>query len=166
MPITKWLVVGTFPCPKDGGWQKVNGPETDQNPAATYEVAVGAEKRALKWAPRENFWSSSVFGDVQWACCYAMTYVWSPRDQKVGLFMAKDDALKVWVNGKVEFDNNSWSHFLSDQFIASCPLKQGWNRVLVKNGNWDGMWGFAIKITDPARELKITNEPPAEFGGK
>ena len=77
-----------------------------------------------------------------------------------GAFIAKDDALRIWVNGQVVFNNNTWSHYLADQFIAACPLKKGWNKLLVKNGNWDGMWAFAIRLTDVNGELKFANETP------
>ena len=74
-------------------------------------------------------------------------------------FIAKDDALKIWVNDAVAFDQNTWSHGWPDQFFCTFCLKPGWNQVLVKSGNWNGGWAFALRPGDPDRALRFAQKP-------
>jgi len=169
--IRKWLVIGPWPCPEKGGWETVNPPEREQDPNAVYDVTVQRQGKPVeikaKWhpivlPPGGGVPSHTYFGWDSWQCCYGLTYIWSPREQTAGAFIAKDDGIAMWVNDTQVLDNNTWSHYLGDQFIAACPLKQGWNKMLVKNCNWHGAWAFAIRLTDPKGELKFSNEPPPE----
>jgi hypothetical protein len=167
--IRKWRLCGPFPCPKEGGWDTANPPEREINFDTVYEVSFdgGKTKSQAKWMtldlpPNAGVASGGFYGQFPWQCCYAVTYIWAPKDMVAGAFIAKDDALRIWVNDQIVFNNNSWSHYLGDQFIAACPLKAGWNKMLVKNGNWDGMWAFAIRLTDINGELKFSNDKPAQ----
>ena len=165
LTISKWAVVGYWPCPKEGGWDTVYPPEENIDLSATYEVGEEGAKRTIEWQkkalpPGGGVACFQYFGQPSWACCYGVTYIWSPDDRDVGAFIAKDDALKIWVNGQLVFNNNTWSHYTADQHIATFPLKKGWNPVLVKNGNWDGYWCWALRVSDPGNDLRFTNETP------
>lgn len=173
--VDKWLVIGPWPCPKDGGWDKVNPPEQVQDLTAEYKFKIWrdshggkyvdhtAKWRAIELPPGGGVASYAYFGWESWQVCYGLTYIWSPREQTVGAFMGKDDALAVWCNDKNVLDDNTWSHYLGDHLIAALPLKKGWNKVLVKNANWFGCWAWCMKLTDPKGELKVTNVQPDEF---
>ena len=80
-----------------------------------------------------------------------------PKEHKAGAFFAKDDGIAVWVNDEKVLDDNTWSHYQADHLIATLPLKEGWNKVLVKNCNWLGCWAWHMRLTDPNGELKISN---------
>lgn len=147
--IKTWNVIGTWPCPKDGGWAKVNPPETDQDLKAGYEVP-GRDK--LNWKPVD---AERVHFGGDWSVAYGLTYVWSPDERTVGCFLGKDDALKVWVNDRVVFDLWGWSHLIPDSFFCSVSLKKGWNKLLIKNANWTGGFGYCVRIGDPDKVLKF-----------
>ncbi len=175
--ISKWAIIGTWPCPKDGGWETANSPETGEiNLDAPCEttfpgpdgkpVAKKVEWQKISLPPGAGVPADRYFGAAEWRVCYGVTYIWSPDDRNVGAFIAKDDALKMWVNRQLVFDKKTWSHYLSDQHIALCPLKKGWNTLLVKCGNWNGNWAWAIRISNPGDDLKFTNETPDELKAK
>ncbi len=92
-------------------------------------------------------------------CDLPVTYVYSPTDRDTAFFLAKDDGLKVWVNDRVVFDQNTWSHGYVDQFFCQAHLNKGWNKVLVKCANWNGAWAFAVRPGDPKRELRFSRQP-------
>src|SRR5262249_42893479 len=143
--IKTWSVIGTWPCPKEGGWQMVHPPEKEQKLDAVYEVKG---KGKLTWKAIEK---DVVHFGGDWCVAYGLTYVWSPDDRTVGCFLGKDDALKVWINDKVVYDVWGWSHLIPDSYFCSMPLRKGWNKLLVKNANWFGGFGYCVRLGDPDR---------------
>jgi hypothetical protein len=152
--IETWSLVGNWPCPREGGWEKAYGPERSQDLSATYELPGGGTAR---W--REHSGDRVWLAGGDWLVAYGLTYILSPDDRVVACFIGKDDGLKIWLNDKVAFDRYTWSHSTPDQFHATFRLKKGWNRVLVKCGNWSGAWGFALRPGDPDRELRFARQP-------
>jgi hypothetical protein len=150
--ITTWSKIGTWPCPKEGGWDKAHPPETEQDLKAVYDVP-GRGK--LRW---EAVNAEHVHFAGDWNVGYGLTYVWSPDDRTVGCFLGKDDALKVWINGEVVYDLWGWSHLIPDSFYCAMPLKKGWNKLLVKNANWGGGFGYCVRLGDPDRVLKYARQ--------
>jgi len=152
--INQWSVIGNWPCPKDTGWQQPHEPEKNQDLSAVYRLPQGGEAR---W--REVKSQHVGLGGGDWLVAYGLTYIFSPDDRAVALFIAKDDGLKVWVNDEVVFDLNAWSHATPDQFFCTAKLKKGWNKTLVKCANWSGGWGFALRPGDPDMKLRFARSP-------
>jgi Protein of unknown function (DUF2961) len=154
--IDRWSVAGNWPCPKEGGWERVEPPELSQDLSAVYPLPDGNEAR---WKERQGDHVGLSGGD--WLVAYGLTFIESPDDRTVACFIGKDDGLKIWVNGEVAFDQNTWSHATHDQFYCRLPLRRGWNKVLVKCANWNGGWGFALRPADPDRKLRFARSPEA-----
>ena len=152
--IDQWSVIGNWPCPKDKGWQESHEPEKSQDLAAVYRLPGGGEAR---WLQHKGDFVGLSGGD--WRVAYGLTYLRSPDDRTVALFVTKDDGLKIWVNDEVTFDQNTWSHAWPDQFYCTAKLKKGWNKVLVKSSNWSGAWAFALRPGDPDGKLKFARQP-------
>ncbi|MFA6665344.1 MAG: hypothetical protein WCT06_02105, partial [Armatimonadota bacterium] len=74
------------------------------------------------------------------------TYVYSPTAQRVNMWMASDDGIKVWVNGTVAWNNDVRRPWVVDQDKTSVNLNAGWNKVLVKITQSTKAWGFALKF--------------------
>ncbi|HAK93845.1 MAG TPA: hypothetical protein DCM87_02245 [Planctomycetes bacterium] len=149
-----WWIIGNWPCPQDGGWAIVNEVERSQDVRAAYKLPDGSETR---WRAFDG--PHVDLGGAGWAAAYGLTYVWSPDERSVGCFIAKDDGLRIWLNDRVVFDRNTWSHAWHDQFSCAMPLAKGWNKVLVKCANWSGSWGFALRLGDPDGVLRCAREP-------
>jgi hypothetical protein len=112
-----------------------------------------------------------VFPDAPEKCvAYAETYVWSPRDQEVRMWLGANDGARVWLNGRlinkaryysiVNWDDQS----LLDTVANSAHLQQGWNRFLVKVDRLGGGWGFSISLVTfdnkPVEGLKYQAAKP------
>ncbi len=149
-----WWVIGNWPCPQDGGWAIVNEVERTQDVRAAYKLADGSETR---WRAFDG--PHVDLGGAGWAAAYGLTYVWSPDERSVGCCIAKDDGMRIWLNDRVVFDRNTWSHAWHDQFSCTMSLAKGWNKVLVKCANWSGSWGFALRLGDPDGVLRCAREP-------
>ncbi|MBI4603770.1 MAG: DUF2961 domain-containing protein [Planctomycetes bacterium] len=148
--IDSWSVIGNWPCPKDGGWAAAHEPEVSQDLTAVHVLPGGGEAR---W--REHTGGHVGLSGGDWLVAYGLAYVHSPDARTVACFIGKDDALKIWLNGEVAFDQNTWSHATHDQFYCTLKLRPGWNKVLVKCGNWSGGWGFALRLGDPDGKLRF-----------
>jgi hypothetical protein len=151
--IDKWSIIGNWPCPKEGGWEKAWPAETNQDLTASYTV----DGREVRW--HEVNGGTVGLGGGDWRVGYGLTYIWSPDDREIPLFIGKDDGLKIWVNDKSVFDVNTWSHAIPDQFHTTMSLRSGWNKVLVKCANWNGGWAFMLRPADPDRKLRFARTP-------
>ena len=148
--IDQWSVVGNWPCPQEGGWEQAYPPEKSQDLNGVYRLPDGRE---VRWREVQGDFVG-LAGDA-WMVAYGLTYIHSPDDRSIALFITKDDGLKLCVNDEVAFDLNAWSHPWRDRFFCTVKLKQGWNKVLVKCVNHIGGWGFAVRPGDPDGELKF-----------
>ena len=105
----------------------------------------------LKWQLREI--EPSGFLDLRAVfhrdhiSAYAMTYVYSPKTQKVAMFTGSDDQLRVWINGKLvhEFAQNRDAKPDSD--IFQVELQAGWNTVLAKVTNSVASHGLYLRFS-------------------
>jgi hypothetical protein len=158
--IDRWSIIGNWPCPKDGGWGAAHEPETSQDLGTVYKLPQGGEAR---W--REHRGERVGLGGGDWLVAYGLTYVHSAEEKTVACFIGKDDGLKIWLNGEVAYDENTWSHAWPDQFFCRLKLQRGWNQLLVKCANWSGAWGFALRPADPDRQLRFARAPEAAGGG-
>jgi hypothetical protein len=152
--IDAWSVVGNWPCPKEGGWEKAWEPEMNPDLDAVYKLPDGRE---VRW--KEVKGGVVGLGGGDWRVAYGLSEVWSPDERTVALFIGKDDGLKVWLNGDVIFDQNTWSHATPDHFYTTMKLRSGWNKVLVKCANWNGGWTFMLRPGDPDQRLRFARRP-------
>lgn len=94
-----------------------------------------------------------VFPDAPEKCvAYAETYVWSPRDQEVRMWLGMNDGARVWLNGRLihkgryysiaEWDDKS----LPDTVADFAHLQEGWNHFVVKVDRLGGGWGFSMGL--------------------
>ena len=85
-------------------------------------------------------------GDIDNAVVYGSVILNAPRRQETTMFVGSDDAVKVWLNGKLVHNNpiNRGAHDYQDTF--SVRLKKGQNVLLVAVyefwGSWSGFFGL------------------------
>jgi putative membrane-bound dehydrogenase-like protein len=123
-------------------------PEKSSDPKAELEGMKPDVK--LKWQAREaepNGYLDlrAVFGREH-ISAYALTYVYSPKVQKVDLLTGSDDQLRVWINGKLvhEFAQNRDAKPDADR--VAVELKTGWNTVLAKVTNSVATHGLYLRF--------------------
>jgi CubicO group peptidase (beta-lactamase class C family) len=81
---------------------------------------------------------------------YAIAYAWSeiewPEKTKGVLGLGSDDAVKVWLNGKLVHENWSARPCTPDDDIVPVEFDAGKNRLLLKVQNIRGDWSFACRL--------------------
>jgi hypothetical protein len=82
--------------------------------------------------------------------------LYSPRNQNAQFLVAADNWARVWLNGKQVFEQlrTPYWYELNDKWADRIPveLHAGWNEVLVKVGEADGVasgiYGFSFRVAD------------------
>ena len=83
---------------------------------------------------------------------FSIAYAWAriemPEAQSALLGLGSDDAVKVWLNGKMIHENWIMRSLTQDQDILRLDLAKGTNTLLLKIQNGQGDWGFACRFID------------------
>ena len=107
--------------------------------------------------------------DIDNHVAYGSIALDSPRKQNTTMYAGSDDAVKVWLNGKLVheyLDDRSASDY-QDSF--SVTLKKGKNILLVAvyeaAGTWSGFFGFENDavysiLTTPVVQIRAAQRPP------
>ena len=116
-----------------------------------------------------------VFPNAGPAVVQATTWVYSPQQQEVRLWLGANDGLAVWVNGRSALDGyfpagKFEDRNLVDTVASWAELKEGWNeiRLVVESlpaPHGQG-WGFSLRFctwdNKPIPGLAVVNGRPAE----
>lgn len=119
------------------------------------------------------------------AFAFAHTYVYSPKKQKVRMWLGADDNIRVWLNGRLVHKGVYWAVVLfqeakeKDQVSAAVMLEPGWNSLIVQITNaqhgedWmipgerEDCWGFSVRFCDHLNRevpgLRWQSARPADF---
>jgi hypothetical protein len=156
--LSDWYVVGPFDNANHSGFDRAFPPEQGIDLAAAYD-GLGEQKVGWKPVHVEQIVNlASVCGGGDWRLAYGLTYVWAPEPMETAAIFCKDDGAKIWVNGSVVFNDNSWSHCFPDTYAAPLVLEKGWNTFLIKVANHGGAWAFGVRLCDPDRRLKVSRD--------
>ena len=101
-------------------------------------------------------------GNIETHVAYGSLLINSPREQDTLMFAGSDDAVKVWLNGKVVHENFVDRPAYDYQDVFRITLKKGKNVLLVAVyeyfGGWSGFFGFengAVYEILPPRGLSV-----------
>jgi hypothetical protein len=79
------------------------------------------------------------------------------KAQKLHIFTGSDDALRVWVNGKLVTEALKLREARPDAESAEISLDKGDNQVVVEVSQAGGNWGFFFRIEDANKKpMKLT----------
>ena len=165
--IVDWMVIGPFDNTEEAGFDKVYPPEMGFDVEAKYK----GKHDQVGWIP---YRSKSRVGRTELyealagtlvdiseklqereVAGYASSEFHSPKDQQVQIRSATTNAIKIWVNGELVAEHNTYhagSQF--DQFTAEAALRKGKNRILVKvcqnaqTQSWTEKFGFQLRVCD------------------
>ncbi len=133
-------------------WQ-VSGPYGKKN-VSLFDYKFDPEKGKGKWKSmpagleKDKYWYMSIntlFGPLV-KVAYLRTEVWLPNTQKVRMELGSNDAVKMWLNGKLVHFNNVARACEPGQDIFEVTLQKGWNPIMLKVVNAGGGWGAALRI--------------------
>jgi outer membrane protein assembly factor BamB len=133
----------------DKQWKKL----PTQNGAVNFADLFGESTRSAT----QKAWDDP----QQQKLIYAATYVYSPVDGEAGLYTTHGNGYRVYVNGQIASKRDKTGEFYGGiPRMDRVPLKQGWNRVLLKSYGWsrgpmDKGWAFSawMKLF-PAKGVK------------
>ena len=92
----------------------------------------------------------------EWITSYALTYLYSPRNQQADFVIAADNCVKAWLNHQQVFARlrHPFWYEMNDNWADRIPveLQAGWNEVLLKvglgRGAASGYYGFTFRVAD------------------
>jgi len=156
--IQKWMLIGPFDNSAGAGFEKEYAPEKVVDLAATHE---GKKNLRIAWKeyktgnPYGLVDLNKVLGKNMGAVAYAFATVTSPVEQPVELRAASNNAVKIFLNGKLIFFREEYHHGMEmDQHAGSGTLKPGRNEILIKvcqneqKEDWAQMWSFQLRTCD------------------
>jgi len=160
--ITRWKVIGPFDNTGEKGFDVVYPPEESIDLAAEYEgKPLEGKTRIVKWTDYETQDEGGIVdmnaavGKANGVVAYAMAEFNSPSERPAELRLGRDNALKVWLNGELIYEQRVYhSGADMDQFIGRGKLRKGKNVILVKvlqneqKEDWAQTWGFQLRVCD------------------
>jgi|GEM_PF-934485 len=177
--VRNWLILGSFPNPKDKLSSPEGGYQTD------YLQSLGGEARALlttktlvafkdengtgqiarphraRTASSGVFHFDTLFERADYKLAYAFCYIRSDKDQTVtGYFGSNDDA-KIWVNRDLVHEYPGARSCSPRQDTFSFRLKKGLNPVLVKVCERWGDWAFVLEVFTDEFLAEVKQRPLA-----
>jgi hypothetical protein len=160
--IPEWYLIGPFPNPRDANQNRLGldfayPPEKEIDLQESYP---GDGKKNVSWklqtTPAGGFVDLSSFDPYELVVAYAVTYVYSPKDQTLPLMLGSDDGVKVLLNDKEAFRLLVLRGAQPDQNSIPLALKQGWNKLMLKIENNYGGFGFYARIPDLDNSLTFS----------
>jgi len=88
-------------------------------------------------------------GPKDFAIAYAWAEIELPESRPALLGLGSDDAVKVWLNGKLVHENWTARGVVKDDDLVRVDLEKGTNRLLLKIQNQQGPWGFVCRLVRP-----------------
>ncbi len=171
--ITQWNAVAPFDNVGGVGFDREYQPEKQF--VVDQSVDLGAQydgkDGTIGWQTVEGSSDEGIvdlaaaFDKEKGAVAYLYTEFESAEDQPAQVRLGCINANKVWVNGKEVTANEVYhSGSMIDQYVASCQLKKGTNRILLKicqneqEQSWAQRWEFQFRITDPTGKGLVSGQ--------
>ena len=151
--LAKWLASNrTVPqAEKLGVWQSI-GPFPAADFKKAYNQAFAPEKEIdlaktygqLKWTPRPTWTDGKIHNTLTGtnSANYLYRTIEVPQAGPLDISLGRDDAIKVWLNGKSVLAKEVTGGVVADQDKVTLQLKAGSNDLLVKIVNAGGPSGF------------------------
>ncbi|MEK6644885.1 MAG: hypothetical protein AABZ08_13355 [Planctomycetota bacterium] len=117
-----------------------------------------------------------LFPNAGWARAVATSWVYSPTDQEVRMWLGQNDGLALWLNGECIHRGDYYSagnyedRNIVDTVCGFANLKQGWNELRAVVESWpaprDRGWGFSVRFctweNKPVDGLAYRYEAPTD----
>jgi len=155
--VRAWRFASTFPPWPDAG----SFPEMDAGRLRAIEASAAKAKLRRSRSPYVDFLALSGSGRQGRVAAYAVRTIRSDRARKVGIHTGSDDALRMWLNGKLIASVLALRGAQADSETTEVELKKGDNRLVVEVSQGIGGWGLILRITDAdgaKLELKDSGE--------
>ncbi|MEK7399441.1 MAG: serine hydrolase, partial [Candidatus Poribacteria bacterium] len=157
----KWLILGPISIFKDDKDQGEDlqkkafaedflsqyGGETGIKPSADMACKIG--DKDLQWKMVNSVDDTidliKIFGQKDYAIAYAYADIDMPSARKAFLGVGSNDAIKIWLNGKLVHENWIPRGVNKDDDFVPIDLQKGVNHLLLKIQNIQMGWGFICR---------------------
>jgi hypothetical protein len=157
--IPEWYMIGPFPNPRDAKRQRLGidipyPPEKEIDLAKSYP---GVDGKPVQWTldktPANGRMDLYKYDPYEMVVVYALTYVYSPKEQELPLLLGSDDGVKVFLNDKELHRVLRVRVVKVDQDRVPLHLTKGWNKLMLKIENNAGGYNFYARVLDPDGSL-------------
>lgn len=149
--VDDWMLVGPFDNTSGSGYEKVFPPETGFYPDSVYKGknSIPVEWYAIPALRRDKWVDFEIYYPQEDAVFYANTFLFSEKDQVIQLRIGTSGSFKAFVNDFMVMSSSDENNNDLDTYIVEFELKQGWNRLLIKNGYSEiSSCNFMVRLTD------------------
>lgn len=155
--IQDWLIIGGFPNQDGNGFdfdllQEHQGElKIEPVQGMTHKLPDGS---SLEWKLYHssynyvNFFNALDGIDFNKKIAYAYTKIKRPSQGKVILSFGHKAANKIWINGKLIYQNKAGGQTKEDNHIE-VEMRKGENPILLKSVHGGWTWGFRLRIIEP-----------------
>ncbi len=166
--IRRWHVIGPFDNAEKRGFDIAYPPEKRVDLKAELEGKSGQAhwKPTTTDAPLGEVDLNQLIAKEKGVLAYAVAELDSPREQPAEVRIGCENAIKVWLNGKLVFERNVYHAFVRmDQFVIPVELRAGKNELLLKvcqneqTDVWAGEWKFQARISDATGGAIVLQAP-------
>jgi cellulose synthase operon protein C len=168
--VTRWRIIGPFDNVSLSGFDKAYPPEREIDLKKSY---TGKDEKSLRWYPLSlvgrdgQCGISAGLGDEGANVFYAVTSLFSPKEQAVRFRWDPTGASKLFLNGRLIFSDDVYRvqrPLIADPFSTPARFQKGWNTVLVKIADDESLRAaFAFRVTSPTGEdAVVTTADPAQ----
>jgi hypothetical protein len=157
--IPEWYLIGPFPNVRDANLTRLGldtpyPPEKEFDPSKSYP---GVDRKMIGWTldqtPPNGRMDLYKYDPYEMVVVYAVTFVYSPKDQTLPLLLGTDDGAKVFLNEKEIHRVLTVRIGTPDEDYVPLQLKKGWNKLMLKIENNYGGYNFYARVVDPDETL-------------
>ncbi len=122
-------------------------------------LIIGSSSYQWQFIQSDNgiFDLTKIIGDTAYAITYAFSQIIMSVEKEFILAVGSDDAVKIWINGKLIHSNWIARGLFVDDDLIHVKLKKGRNEILVKIQNRGSSWAFACRAIQPPQYSQKIN---------
>jgi len=151
--LENWYLAGTFPGEGNELFSKEFGPEKN---SGLDQVYAGGQK----WIEHPE-WKDGhphLFEGNAIEVNYVQRYIELAKDMKLLAYVSSDDGLRVWLNDKLVFENDTDRGLEPNQEFIPLVLKKGKNKIMLKINNLGNPQGFFFSLLPDNDVYRIETE--------
>ncbi len=152
--MTKWLLLGPVPIGKDPS-ASVDEQEQrkafgiDPLPTEQFQDKVRIGDKEHQWtaftSPGDTVDLTRSFGEKTYMTAYAWACLDMAGESRAILGIGSDDAVKVWLNGKLIHENWVQRGCTPDSDLVPVTFRKGRNQLVLKIQNGSDGWAFSCR---------------------
>ena len=157
--IPEWFMIGPFGNPRNTRLERLGldtpyPPEKEFDPDRSYP---GLDGKPVRWTldktPANGRMDLYKYDPYEMVVVYALTHIYSPKDQELPLLLGSDDGVKVFLNDRELHRVLKVRVVRVDQDRVPLRLVKGWNKLLLKIENNYGGYNFYARVLDQEESL-------------